>query len=138
VLELGRHLVGEAGVFVTRVLRVKASRGSKVVLCDGGMNAHLAATGQFGMVLRRNYMMHRVGGGEPVEKVDIHGPLCTSIDRLASAALMPPLASGDLVAIYPSGAYGPTASPRGFISHPEPRELMVEGGQIADVTPTAT
>ena len=137
VLELGRHLVGEAGVFVTRVLRVKASRGSKVVLCDGGMNAHLAATGQFGMVLRRNYLMHRVGGGEPGEKVDIHGPLCTSIDRLASAALMPPLVSGDLVAIYPSGAYGPTASPRGFISHPEPRELMVEGGQIADVTPTA-
>jgi diaminopimelate decarboxylase len=134
VLELGRHLVGEAGVFVTRVLRVKPSRGSKVVLCDGGMNAHLAATGQFGMVLRRNYLLHRVGGGEGAEKVDIHGPLCTSIDRLAAGAELPPLQPGDLIAIYPSGAYGPTASPRGFISHPEPREVMIEGGQMSDVT----
>lgn len=134
VLELGRHLVGEAGVFVTRVLRVKASRGAKVVLCDGGMNAHLAATGQFGMVLRRNYMLHRVGGGEGAEKVDIHGPLCTSIDRLASGAELPPLAAGDLIAIHPSGAYGPTASPRGFISHPVPREILVQGGQMSDVT----
>jgi diaminopimelate decarboxylase len=134
VLELGRHLVGEAGVFVTRVLRVKPSRGAKVVLCDGGMNAHLAATGQFGMVLRRNYLLHRVGGGEAVEKVDIHGPLCTSIDRLATGAELPALGEGDLIAIYPSGAYGPTASPRGFISHPVPREILVQGGQMSDVT----
>jgi len=134
VLELGRHLVGEAGVFVTRVLRVKESRGAKVVLCDGGMNAHLAATGQFGMVLRRNYLLHRVGGGEGREKVDVHGPLCTSIDRLATGAELPPLAAGDLVAIHPSGAYGPTASPRGFISHPVPREILVQGGQMSDVT----
>lgn len=134
VLELGRHLVGEAGVFVTRVLRVKPSRGAKVVLCDGGMNAHLAATGQFGMVLRRNYLLHRVGGGEITEKVDIHGPLCTSIDRLATGAELPALSEGDLIAIHPSGAYGPTASPRGFISHPVPREVLVEGGQMSDVT----
>ena len=137
VLELGRHLVGEAGVFLTRVLRVKPSRGARVVLCDGGMNAHLAATGQFGMVLRRNYLMHRVGGGEGAEKVDLHGPLCTSIDRLAAGADLPPLAPGDLIAIYPSGAYGPTASPQGFISHPAPREVLIEGGQMQDVTPTA-
>ena len=134
VLELGRHLVGEAGAFVTRVLRVKESRGARVVLCDGGMNAHLAATGQFGMVLRRNYLLHRVGGGEAVQKVDIHGPLCTSIDKLATGAELPSLAAGDLIAIYPSGAYGPTASPRGFISHPEPREVLVQGGQMSDVT----
>lgn len=134
VLELGRHLVGEAGAFVTRVLRVKQSRGAKVVLCDGGMNAHLAATGQFGMVLRRNYLLHKVGGGEGAEKVDIHGPLCTSIDRLASGAELPPLAAGDLIAIHPSGAYGPTASPRGFISHPVPKEILVQGGQMSDVT----
>lgn len=135
VLELGRHLVGEAGVFLTRVLRVKPSRGAKVVLCDGGMNVHLAATGQFGMVLRRNYLMHRVGGGEPTEKVDVHGPLCTSIDRLASGVELPPLSQGDVIAIYPSGAYGPTASPQSFISHPAVREVLIEGGQMSDVTP---
>ncbi|WEK03711.1 MAG: type III PLP-dependent enzyme [Candidatus Devosia phytovorans] len=135
VLELGRHLVGEAGVFLTRVLRVKPSRGAQVVLCDGGMNAHLAATGQFGMVLRRNYLLHRVGGGKQLTKYDIHGPLCTSIDRLAAGAELPVLTAGDLIAIHPSGAYGPTASPMNFISHPLPRELFAEGGQVSDVTP---
>jgi diaminopimelate decarboxylase len=138
VLELGRHLVGEAGVFLTRVLRIKPSRGGQIVLCDGGMNTHLAATGQFGMVLRRNYLLHRVGGGELSAKYDLHGPLCTSIDRLAAGAELPELALGDIIAVHPSGAYGPTASPMYFISHPWPRELMVEGDKISDVTPWAT
>lgn len=136
VLELGRHLVGEAGFFVTRVVAVKQSRGSRIAICDGGMNAHLAASGHFGMVLKRNYLLHRIGPepeGAP-EKVDITGPLCTSIDRLASGALLPPLAEGDLIAIHASGAYGPTASPLHFISHPTPREILAEGGQLRDVT----
>lgn len=136
VLELGRHLVGEAGFFVTRVVSVKQSRGNRIAICDGGMNAHLAASGHFGMVLKRNYLLHRVGPATPgaEEKIDITGPLCTSIDRLASAALLPPVAEGDLIAIHGSGAYGPTASPLHFISHPQPREVLAEGGQLRDVT----
>ena len=135
VLELGRHLVGQAGYFVTRVVSTKTSRGVRIALCDGGLNAHLAATGQFGMVLRRNYLMHRVGGGAGLERVDLTGPLCTSIDRLAGGVDLPPLAEGDLIAIHASGAYGYTASPRDFIGHPHPRELWVQDGRIADVTP---
>lgn len=136
VLELGRHLVGEAGFFVTRVVSVKQSRGNRIAICDGGMNAHLAASGHFGMVLKRNYLLHRVGPATPgaEEKIDITGPLCTSIDRLASAALLPTVAEGDLIAIHGSGAYGPTASPLHFISHPQPREVLSEGGQLRDVT----
>ncbi len=134
VLELGRHLVGEAGVFLTRVIRVKPSRGSRIALCDGGMNAHLAATGHFGMVLRRNFLLHRVGGGEISGKIDLHGPLCTSIDRLAAGAELPTVSDGDLIAVHASGAYGPTASPAAFISHPAPREIWAEGGQLSDVT----
>lgn len=134
VLELGRHLVGEAGVFLTRVVRTKTSRGSRIALCDGGLNAHLAATGQFGMVLRRNYMLHLVGGGEPTETVNLHGPLCTSIDRLAAGALLPPIAEGDLIAIHSSGAYGASASPTSFISHPAPREIWAEHGHLSDIT----
>ncbi|WP_241427700.1 type III PLP-dependent enzyme [Fertoeibacter niger] len=134
ILELGRYLVGEAGYFVTRVVSVKSSRGSRIAICDGGMNAHLAASGHFGMVLRRNYVMHRVGGGEGAEKVDISGPLCTSIDKLASGVTLPPLAEGDLIAVHASGAYGPTASPLHFISHPTPREVMATGGQLTDAT----
>ncbi|WP_108395462.1 decarboxylase [Devosia submarina] len=138
LLELGRHLVGEAGVFLARVLRIKPSRGAQIALCDGGMNAHLAATGQFGMVLRRNYMLHRVDGGEPCAKYDLHGPLCTSIDRLAAGAELPSLAPGDIIAVHSSGAYGPTASPMNFIGHPYPRELIAEGDRISDATPWTT
>lgn len=137
VLELGRHLVGEAGFFVTRVVSVKHSRGTRIAICDGGMNAHLAASGHFGMVLRRAYDMHRVGahdGSEP-QRIDICGPLCTSIDRLGSGVALPRVEEGDLIAIHSSGAYGPSASPVRFIAHPEPREIWVEGSQMRDVTP---
>jgi len=128
VLELGRYLVGEAGFFVTRVVTVKESRGTRIAICDGGMNAHLAASGHFGMVLRRAYAMHVVGGTGPEEKVDLVGPLCTSIDRLGSGVMLPRLEPGSLVAIHASGAYGPTASPTGFISHPAPVEVWAGEG----------
>jgi len=138
VLELGRYLVGEAGFFVTRVVSLKQSRGHRIAICDGGMNAHNAAAGGFGMVLRRNYVMHRINGageGNAEEPVDLVGPLCTSIDRLGSGVSLPRLEEGDLVAIHASGAYGPTASPVRFISHPQPREILVSGAGLADVTP---
>lgn len=134
VLEIGRNLIGEAGYFVTRVVGVKSSRGSRIAICDGGLNNNLAAAGQFGMVLRRNYIMHRVGGGEGREMVDISGPLCTSIDKLGGAVMLPHLDEGDLIAIHGCGAYGPTASPLHFISHPMPREVFIVGGQTIDVT----
>jgi len=133
-LELGRFLVGEAGYFLTRIISVKESRGSRIGICDGGMNNHLPASGHFGMVIHRNYRMHRVGGGEASEKIDLVGPLCTSIDRLASGVLLPRLEEGDLVAIHGSGAYGLTASPLHFISHPLPREVLVEGTRLSDAT----
>ncbi|WP_223191385.1 type III PLP-dependent enzyme [Paracoccus thiocyanatus] len=138
VLELGRYLVGPAGWFVTRVVSVKQSRGTRIAICDGGLNANLAASGNFGMVLRRNYVMHRVGGDEsgtrPQEKQDISGPLCTSIDKLGGGVLLPRLDEGDLLAIHGCGAYGPTASPLHFISHPMPAEVLVTGGQMREVT----
>jgi diaminopimelate decarboxylase len=90
------------------------------------------------MVLRRNYVMHRLGGDEggtrPVFAHDLAGPLCTSIDRLGSAVLVPRLDEGCVLAIHAAGAYGPTASPLHFISHPPPAEILLEGGQIRDVT----
>lgn len=136
ILELGRYLVGPAGYFVTRVVSVKQSRGSRIAICDGGLNGNLAASGNFGMVLRRNYVMHRVGdpGDRAEEKQDISGPLCTSIDKLGGGVLLPRLDEGDLLAIHAGGAYGPTASPLHFISHPLPAEVLVTGGQLRDVT----
>ncbi|AGT11071.1 type III PLP-dependent enzyme [Paracoccus aminophilus] len=128
-LELGRYLTGPAGVFLTQVLATKHSRGRDIALCDGGLNANLAATGNFGMVLRRNYILRRVGGDDagsrPIGPVDIAGPLCTSIDRLGTGVELPRLDEGDLVVIQNCGAYGPSASPINFISHPWPNEVLV-------------
>lgn len=134
VLELGRYLVGEAGYFLTRVVSVKQSRGSRIGICDGGMNNHLPASGNFGMVVPRNYSMHKVGGTGPDEKVDLVGPLCTSIDRLARGRLMPRIDEGDLIAVHNSGSYGLTASPIHFISHTPPREVFVDAAGPRDVT----
>jgi len=134
VLELGRYLVGEAGYFLTRVISVKQSRGVRIGICDGGMNDHLPASGHFGMVMHRNYTMHKVGGqGEP-EKVNLVGPLCTSIDRLAVGVMLPRIEEGDLVAVHNSGAYGLTASPIHFISHAPPREILIDVAGMRDVT----
>lgn len=135
-LELGRYLVGPAGFFVTEVISTKTSRGGRIAICDGGMNANLAASGNFGMVLRRNYIMHRLGdaAGLPEEKQDITGPLCTSIDKLGSGVMLPTLLEGDLIAIHNCGAYGPSASPLNFISHPHPKEIWLEDDQAFDIT----
>jgi diaminopimelate decarboxylase len=135
VLELGRYLVGQAGFFLTRVVSVKQSRGARIGICDGGMNDHLPAAGHFGMVIHRNYMMHKVAGAAATEeKVDLSGPLCTSIDRLARGVMLPGIGEGDLIAIHNSGAYGPSASPLHFISHAAPREILVENGELRDAT----
>ncbi|MCQ0090493.1 type III PLP-dependent enzyme [Roseovarius sp. M141] len=134
ILELGRYLIGEAGYFLTSVVGIKESRGQRIVICDGGMNNHLPASGHFGMVIHRNYRMHRVGGGTGEQKVNLVGPLCTSIDRLANAVALPPLAEGDVVAVHCSGAYGLTASPIHFISHAHPREVLIEGQSLTDIS----
>ena len=135
ILELGRYLVGEAGWFLTRLVAVKRSRGTRIGICDGGMNDHLPASGHFGMVVRRNYSMHKVGDdGAERERIDLVGPLCTSIDRLAVGVSLPRLEEGDLVAVHGSGAYGLTASPIHFISHAPPSEVLVDANGMRDVT----
>ncbi|MDF2638761.1 MAG: decarboxylase [Novosphingobium lindaniclasticum] len=138
VLELGRYLVSQAGYFVTRVVSTKTSRGRRIAICDGGMNNHLPASGHFGMVMRRSYRMHSIGvrngSADETEAVDVVGPLCTSIDRLASGVELPRLDEGDLIAVHNSGAYGLTASPVHFISHPMPEEVMVVADTLLRIT----
>lgn len=138
VLELGRYLISGAGYFVTRVVSTKSSRGRRIAICDGGMNNHLPASGHFGMVVRRNYLMHRIGAAgalaDSMEATDVVGPLCTSIDRLASGVELPRLKEGDLIAVHNSGAYGLTASPVHFISHPMPEEVMVVAETLLRIT----
>jgi diaminopimelate decarboxylase len=127
VLETGRYLVGEAGVLVTRVLRTKDSRGTRIGICDAGMNHHLAAAGMFGMAIRRNYRMRNLNPRtESSGSYQLSGPLCTSLDVLARGVALAGLEAGDLIAIETSGAYGPSASPGRFISHAPIHEWLVE------------
>jgi diaminopimelate decarboxylase len=127
VLELGRWLVAEAGVYLTRVVRVKRSRGVDVAILDGGMHHHLAATGHLGSVIPRAYRMRKVTPPTDEERpYDLEGPLCTSVDSLGHGVRFPGLAAGDLIAVEASGAYGLTASPVHFIQRKRPREVLVE------------
>jgi diaminopimelate decarboxylase len=127
VVELGRYLVGEAGLYVCRVLDRKVSRGQVFLVTDGGLHHQLAASGNFGQVLRKNYPVvigNRVAGGER-ELASVVGPLCTPLDLLADRMELARAGPGDLVVVFQSGAYGLTASPTAFLSHPAPAEVLV-------------
>lgn len=127
VLELGRYLVGEAGVYVARVIERKISRGKTFLIVDGGMHHHLAASGNFGQVIRRNYPVS-VGNrlnSQDKEIVSVVGPLCTPLDLLADKVLMASAGPGDFIVIFQSGAYGATASPQAFLGHPNCMEILV-------------
>lgn len=132
VIEPGRFLVGEAGIYVTQVRDVKVSRGKKFVVVDGGMNHHLAASGNLGQVIKRNFPLRVLNRlNEPNEEtIDIVGPLCTPLDVLARDVSMPRLEAGDLIGVFQSGAYARTASPLGFLSFPTPAEVLVEDGEL--------
>lgn len=131
IIEPGRFLMGEAGLYVSRVIEVKESRGKTFAITDGGMHHHLAASGNLGQTIKRNYPIAAVNRlDSPVEqKTEIVGPLCTPLDVLGRGVTLPSLAEGDLVCVFQSGAYGRSSSPCGFLSHPTPPEVMVSNGR---------
>lgn len=127
VVELGRYIIGEAGIYVTRVIDRKDSRGHTFLITDGGLHHQLAASGNFGQVLRRNYPV-AIGNRfaqQPTETVSVVGCLCTPLDLLGDRCELPAGEIGDLVVVFQSGAYGLTASPTAFLSHPAPVEILV-------------
>jgi len=127
VIELGRYIVGEAGIYVCRVIDRKVSRGQTFLITDGGLHHHLAASGNFGQVIRRNYPV-AVGTRmreKDRETVNVVGPLCTPLDLLGAKVELPRAKVGDLIVVFQSGAYGLTASPINFLSHPAPVEVLV-------------
>ena len=127
VIELGRYLVGEAGIYVCRVIDRKLSRGHTYLVTDGGLHHHLSASGNFGQVIRKNYpvaignRMDQAAG----DAVSVVGPLCTPLDLLADRMPLAEAQPGDLVVVFQSGAYGASASPQAFLSHPEVVEVLV-------------
>jgi diaminopimelate decarboxylase len=132
VVEPGRYLVGEAGIYVARVTDVKVSRGKTFVVLDGGLNHHLAASGNLGQVIKRNFPIALVNRLDeaPVGPADVVGPLCTPLDTLARELRLPGARVGDLIGVFQSGAYGLTASPIEFLGHPAPAEVLAGRGRL--------
>ena len=126
-VELGRYLVGEAGVYLTRIVDRKVSHGATFLVTDGGLHHQLAASGNFGTVVRRNYPLAIASRftAAPEEEASVVGCLCTPLDRLADQALLPRAEEGDLVAVFCAGAYGASASPAAFLAQGEAREMLV-------------
>ena len=126
-IELGRWLVGEGGVYLTRIVERKTSRGRTFLVTDGGLQHMLAASGNFGQLLRRNYPVAIANrfAAAPEEEASVVGCLCTPLDLLADEAMLPRAEVGDLVAIFCAGAYGLSASPTHFLDQPAARELLV-------------
>lgn len=127
-LELGRYLVAEAGVYLTRVIDVKLSQGERFAVVDGGLHHQLAASGNFGTVVRRNYpvaLANRFDAPATETPVTVVGCLCTPLDRLADAVALPPITPGDLVVLFLAGAYGASASPAAFLGHEPAAEMLV-------------
>lgn len=127
VIELGRYFVGEAGLYVTRIVDRKVSRGQVYLVTDGGLNHHLSASGNFGQVVRKNYPVtigNKAAAAER-EVASVVGPLCTPLDLLADRMALPLAEVGDLAVVYQSGAYGASASPQAFLGHPGCVEVLV-------------
>ncbi len=126
-IELGRFIVGESGVYVTRIVDRKISRGRTFLVVDGGLHHQLAASGNFGQVIRKNYpiaigtRMHE----DADDTVSVVGCLCTPLDLLGDNVELPRAEVGDLVVIFQAGAYGLTASPTAFLGHPQPAEILL-------------
>ncbi|MBX9840653.1 MAG: type III PLP-dependent enzyme [Xanthobacteraceae bacterium] len=135
VVEPGRFLAGPAGVYVVEVNAVKQSRGARFLVTDGGMHHHLAASGNLGQIIKRDYPIVAPArmDSEHDRHVAVAGPLCTPLDVLAREALLPDLKAGDLIAVLQSGAYGASASPGRFLGHPPPAEVLVENGAFRAV-----
>lgn len=129
ILELGRYLTAEAGVYLTRIVDKKVSRGTTFLVTDGGLHHQLAVSGNFGQVFRKNYPVALAkdfaGSSQDTEVVTVVGCLCTPLDRLGDEVSLPVAEVGDIVAVFRCGAYGPSASPSGFLSHPQCAEELV-------------
>jgi diaminopimelate decarboxylase len=126
VIELGRYFVGEAGIYVTRIVDRKVSRGQVYLVCDGGLHHQLAASGNFGQVVRKNYPVGIYPQrSEARESSMVVGPLCTPLDLLADRMALPQGEVGDLVVVFQSGAYGASSSPQAFLGHPAVVEVLV-------------
>ena len=126
-IELGRYLAGLAGVYLCEIVDRKESHGETFLVTDGGLHHQLAASGNFGTVVRRNYpaAIATRFDSPPEEVQNIVGCLCTPLDKLSDKGFFPRADVGDIVAIFCAGAYGASASPSEFLGQGPAKEVLV-------------
>lgn len=129
IFELGRYLVADAGIYVTRVIGTKESRGHLFAITDGGLHHHLAAAGNFGVGFRSNYPVVNISRPDAtVVECSIAGPSCNPTDLLGQKTRIAEPREGDLIAVLSSGSYGLTASPILFLGRKTPAEIVRSNG----------
>ena len=126
-IELGRWLVAESGVYLTRVIDRTESCGQTFLTTDGGGHHLIGATGSLGERGPSNYPIAVANRfGKPIEEeVTVTGCLCTPFDVLGDEVGLPRADVGDLIAVFCAGAYGLSASPQAWESRPLAREMLV-------------
>ena len=139
VFELGRYLTAHAGIYVTRVVDTKTTRGRAFAITDGGMSHHLTATGNMGQVFRKAFPLLNLsrldGAAAGMRPVTVAGPLCTPLDTFGTDVELVDPRIGDLIGVFYSGAYGYSASNLGFLSHPAPAEVLLWRGEARLLRP---
>ncbi|GAC12864.1 pyridoxal-dependent decarboxylase, exosortase A system-associated [Aliiglaciecola lipolytica] len=128
IIELGRFIVAEAGIYVSKITDIKVSRGHTYLMTNGGLHHHLSNSGNFGQVIRKNYPVaigNKMNLDKGTEAVTAVGPLCTPLDTLADKMYLTDPQIGDWLVVFQSGAYGPTASPQDFLGHPHVAEILL-------------
>ncbi|WP_299774191.1 hypothetical protein [uncultured Tateyamaria sp.] len=131
IIELGRYLSAGSGALLTSVRYVKESRGETFAIADGGTNLHMAAVGLGGFAKRSFPIVNMSRStSESTQETTLTGPLCTPSDTMARKTNLGEVTEGDIIGVLCSGAYGPSASPTGFLSHGYPNEVLVDGDDL--------
>jgi diaminopimelate decarboxylase len=126
VIELGRYMVAQCGWYLTQVVAQQSHRGRRAVVVNGGVHQRADLCG---IDLRRKSAPPQPlqPGRGPIAPTDVLGCLCLPDDVLVEASPLPGVDSGDFLAFPNAGAYGLSASPVLFLSHPPPLEVTFDG-----------
>jgi diaminopimelate decarboxylase len=128
--EPGRHLVGNAGVLLTRTVYLKQGRVRPILVIDAAMNDLIRPA--LYEAWHELKPVARDAGEDELTQMDVVGPVCESADTFARARPLPEMRAGDLLAFFSAGAYGAVMS-SGYNSRLPVPEVLVKGERFAIV-----
>lgn len=129
IFESGRYIVADCGMYLTKILYKKVSKGKNYLICDGGLN-HILGSSYYNREIRDNYPINVFNKEGETDEYYIAGPLCTPKDIFGRKAMIVKPDIGDYICVNKVGAYGLTFSPIRFISHLTPAEVLVKDNEF--------